>query len=133
LIGMVERETEICVIVALEEFTTELLKETVKKWIVPGSILISDQVTYADGLAELDFTIFVTESYVARMGIVNGQRLNVNNALLQSICDEARTKFSAMNGFTPPARHRAADMTLSRTQRLARATICTASSAPHRQ
>uniref|UniRef100_A0A915Q2E9 ISXO2-like transposase domain-containing protein n=1 Tax=Setaria digitata TaxID=48799 RepID=A0A915Q2E9_9BILA len=66
LIGMVERETENCIIIAIENYTTERLKEKVLQWILRGTILISDEGTYIDGLNQLDYPIFVTETYVER-------------------------------------------------------------------
>uniref|UniRef100_A0A0R3S042 DDE_Tnp_IS1595 domain-containing protein n=1 Tax=Elaeophora elaphi TaxID=1147741 RepID=A0A0R3S042_9BILA len=98
LIGMVERETENCIIIAIEDYTTERLKEKVLQWILHGTILISDEGTYIDGLNQLDYPIFITETYMERFELVNGQKLSVNNVLLQNICNEAKAKFLAMNG-----------------------------------
>lgn len=98
LIGMVERETENCIIIAIEDYTTERLKEKVLQWILRDTILISDEGTYIDGLNQLDYPIFITETYVERFELVNGQKLSVNNVLLQNICNEAKAKFLAMNG-----------------------------------
>lgn len=98
LIGMAERETENCIIVMIEEFTVERLKEVVKKWILPSTILISDEATCADGLEQLNYPIFVAETYVERFEYVDGRKLCVGIALLQSLCNELKMKFLAMNG-----------------------------------
>ncbi|VDM95030.1 unnamed protein product [Thelazia callipaeda] len=98
LIGMVERETENCIIIALRKYTSEDLKKSVKQWILPDTILISDEGTYCDGLSELDYTTFITQTYIERFEFVEGKKLSVNNILLQNICNEAKAKFLAMNG-----------------------------------
>ena len=79
--GAIERDTGFCFLQVVKDRTQETLEELIQKWILPGSIIMSDGWAYYANIENIDDGIYLHEVILHKNNFVdpNDTRIHTQN------------------------------------------------------